>query len=47
MITTSTDKANSKDEERLQNIVKNQDLTDALVSLDEAQQKALINAMSS
>ena len=47
MITTSTNKANSKDEERLQNIVKNQDLTDALVSLDEAQQKALINAMSS
>lgn len=47
MITISTDKANSKDEERLQNIVKNQDLTDALVSLDEAQQKALINAMSS
>lgn len=47
MITTSTDKANSKDEERLQNIVKNQDLTDALVSLSPEQQKALINAMSS
>jgi SNF2 family DNA or RNA helicase len=45
MITTSTAKANSKDEERLQNIVNNQDLTDALVSIDEAQRKALINAM--
>ena len=45
MITTSTDKANSKDEERLQNILNNQDLTDALVSIDEAQRQALINAM--
>ena len=45
MITSSTDKAHSKDEERLQNIVNNQDLTDALVSIDEAQRKALIEAM--
>jgi SNF2 family DNA or RNA helicase len=47
MITSSTDKAHSKDEERLQNIVNNQDLTDALVSIDEAQRKALIEAMKS
>lgn len=45
MITNSTAKANSKDEERLQNILNNQDLTDALVSIDEAQRKALIDAM--
>lgn len=45
MITNSTPKANSKDEERLQNILNNQDLTDALVSIDEAQRKALIEAM--
>lgn len=45
MITTSTEKAHSKDEERLQNIVNNQDLTDALVSIDEAQRKSLIEAM--
>lgn len=45
MITTSTDKAHSKDEERLQNIINNQDLTDALVSIDDAQRKALIEAM--
>ena len=37
----------SKDEERLENIRKNMDLTDALVSLDEAQRIALINAMKS
>jgi hypothetical protein len=47
MITSSTDEAHSKDEERLQNIVNNQDLTDALVSIDEAQRKALIEAMKS
>ena len=45
MITTSTDKAHSKDEERLQNIVNNQNLTDALVNIDEAQRQALIKAM--
>lgn len=45
MITLSTDKANSKDEERLQNIVNNQNLTDALVNIDEAQRQALITAM--
>lgn len=45
MITTSTDKARSKDEERLENIAKNANLTDALVSIDEAQRQALINAM--
>lgn len=45
MITNSTDKVNSKDEERLQNILNNQDLTDALVSIDEAQRQALVAAM--
>lgn len=45
MITTSTSKVHSKDEERLQNITNNQDLTDALVSIDESQRKALIKAM--
>ena len=45
MITNSTAKANSKDEERLSNIEKNQNLTDALVNIDEAQRIALINAM--
>ena len=45
VITTSTDKARSKDEERLENIAKNADLTDALVSIDEAQRQALIDAM--
>ena len=45
MITGSTPKANSKDEERLQNIMNNQDLTDALVSIDESQRIALIKAM--
>lgn len=47
MITNSSNKANSKDEERLQNILNNQDLTDALVSIDEAQRVALVNAMKS
>lgn len=45
MITTSTDKAYSKDEERLLNIENNKDLTDALVSINEAQRKALIESM--
>ena len=45
MITESTNTVRSKDEERLENINKNQDLTDALVSIDDAQRKALINAM--
>lgn len=45
MITNSTDKAKSKDEERLDNINNNGNLTDALVSIDEAQREALINAM--
>ena len=45
MITISTSRAKSKDEERLENIDKNADLTDALVSIDEAQRKALINEM--
>lgn len=45
MITNNSSKANSKDEERLQNILNNQDLTDALVSIDEAQRVALVNAM--
>ena len=45
MITMSTFKAKSKDEERLQNIMNNQDLTDALVTIDDAQRKALIEAM--
>ena len=45
MITESTNTIRSKDEERLENINKNQDLTDALVSIDDAQRKALINAM--
>lgn len=45
MITEGTTRVNSKDEERLENIEKNKDLTDALVSIDDAQRKALINAM--
>jgi superfamily II DNA/RNA helicase len=45
MITNSTSKAHSKDEERLQNIENNKDLTDALVSIDESQRKALIESM--
>lgn len=36
---------NSKDTERLENINRNMDLTDALISLDDAQRMALINAM--
>ena len=45
MITDNSTKVNSKDVERLENINKNQDLTDALVSIDAAQREALINAM--
>lgn len=45
MITMSTDKAHSKDEERLENIQNNQNLTDALVNIDESQRQALIQAM--
>ena len=45
MITKSTEKAHSKDEERLENIIKNGNVTDALVSIDEAQRQALVNAM--
>ena len=45
MITVSTSHAKSKDEERLENIANNADLTDALVSIDDAQRKALINTM--
>lgn len=45
MITSSSTKAQSKDEERLENILNNQNITDALVSIDDAQRKALINAM--
>lgn len=47
LITKDSPKAKSKDVERLQNIINNQDLTDALVTLDPAQKKALINAMKS
>ena len=45
LITMSTDTVKSKDEERLENISKNSDLTDALVSLTQEQRQALINAM--
>jgi superfamily II DNA/RNA helicase len=45
MITSSTDSVKSKDEERLENIEKNKDLSDALVSIDNSQRQALINAM--
>lgn len=45
MITKSVDNIKSKDEERLENIMKNQNVTDALVSIDEAQRIALIEAM--
>lgn len=45
MITNSTNHAKSKDEERLENIANNADLTDALVSIDDAQRKALIDEM--
>ena len=45
MITANSENAKSKDEERLENIEKNKDLSDALVSIDESQRFALINAM--
>ena len=45
MITESSSCVISKDVERLENINKNRDLTDALVSIDDAQRSALINAM--
>lgn len=44
-ITNDSIKAKSKDEERLNNINNNQNLTDALVSIDESQRIALINQM--
>jgi len=45
MITNSLANAKSKDEERLDNIEKNKDVSDALVSIDESQRQALINSM--
>ena len=45
MITSSSPHAKSKDEERLENIENNKNTSDALISIDSAQQKALINAM--
>jgi superfamily II DNA/RNA helicase len=45
MITANGIHAKSKDEERLENIEKNKDLSDALISIDEAQRQALITAM--
>lgn len=46
MITANGMNVKSKDEERLENIEKNKDLSDALISIDESQRQALINAMS-
>lgn len=45
MITSNGLHAKSKDEERLENIEKNKDLSDALVSIDESQRQALVTAM--
>jgi superfamily II DNA/RNA helicase len=45
MITSNSDSVKSKDEERLENIEKNKDLSNALVSIDESQRQALIQAM--
>lgn len=45
MITANGINAKSKDEERLDNIEKNKDLSDALISINEAQRQALITAM--
>lgn len=45
MITANGMNMKSKDEERLENIEKNKDLSDALVSIDESQRQALIQAM--
>lgn len=45
LITSDSGNTKSKDVERLANIEKNRDLTDALVNIDEAQREALIAAM--
>jgi superfamily II DNA/RNA helicase len=45
MITANGMNMKSKDEERLENIEKNKDLSDALISIDAAQRQALIQAM--
>ena len=45
MITSNTPNVKSKDVERLENIEKNKDLSDALISINEAQRQALITAM--
>jgi SNF2 family DNA or RNA helicase len=45
MITANGMNMKSKDEERLENIEKNKDLSDALISIDTAQRQALIQAM--
>lgn len=45
VVTSDSHKAKSKDMERLNNILNNQDLTDALVSLSPEQSSALIQAM--
>lgn len=45
MITANGMNMKSKDEERLENIEKNKDLSDALISIDAAQRQALITAM--
>ena len=45
MITSDGNNARSKDIERLENIANNQDVTDALVTIDDSQREALIKAM--
>lgn len=45
MITANGVNVKSKDEERLDNIEKNKDLSDALISIDESQRQALMQAM--
>lgn len=45
MITQGNDNVRSKDEERLENIKNNQNVTDAFVSINEAQRVALVEAM--
>jgi len=45
MITSDSIKAKSKDVERLTNISNNQNLTDALISIDESQRISLLQAM--
>jgi len=45
VVTSDSHKAKSKDMERLNNILNNQDLTDALINIDESQRSALIQAM--